>query len=181
VGADRSEGLEPGHGLTISVGLGIGNKSEQIQQASTVLEFYQQLSRRPTPISSRLRMSTRPLTRFFTANGIKNVDDFIADPSQVQAPPPQQDPEMAKAQAQMQIEQAKAQAKMQTDQASHQLEMGKAQAQQQVDQTVAMSKLQIEQAKADAAATCAAAGQFEASLRRKRCSSIRPCRASDAD
>jgi hypothetical protein len=158
-------GWSPDMDLTISVGLGIGNKSEQIQQASTVLEFYQQLLETPFAYLVTAENVHKAATRFFTANGIKNVDDFIADPSQVQPPPPPQDPEMAKAQAQMQIEQAKVQAKMQTDQASHQLEMGKAQAQQQIDQTVAMSKLQIEQAKADAAATLAQQrAEFEARL-----------------
>jgi hypothetical protein len=151
--------------LIISVGLGVGNKSEQIQQASTVLEFYQQLLDTPYAYLVTAENVHKAAVRFFTANGIKNVDDFIADPSQVQAPEQQPDPDMAKAQMQMQIEQAKAQAKMQTDQASHQLEMGKAQAQAQVDQTVAMTKLQIEQAKADAAATLERQrAQFEAQL-----------------
>lgn len=159
------KGWNPEMDLAISVGLGMGNKSEQLTQAGSLLEFYQGLQASPFGYLVGPEHVHNAAKRLFTALGIKNTDDFLGDPAQMQPPEPQPDPDMAKAQAALQIEQAKMQAKMQTDAASMQLEQAKAGQKAQLEQMQAMTKLQQEQAKLEAQSQLAQAkAQFEAQL-----------------
>lgn len=158
-------GWSPEMDVSISVGLGVGNKAEQIEQAGAVLETMERLG------ATQYRYLVGPehvhaaVKRLYTATGIKNVDDFIADPKQAQPPPPQEDPEMAKAKAQVQIEQMKAQAKTQADQAKLQLDTAKATADVQLEREKATAAIQLEQAKAAAQAQLAQQkAEFEAQL-----------------
>jgi len=91
--------------LSISVGLGVGNKAEQIAQAQAVLQTMQELAVTPYAYLLTPENVHAAVTRLFTATGIKNVDDYIGDPKEQQAPPPQPNPEMMKIQMQMEAQQ----------------------------------------------------------------------------
>jgi hypothetical protein len=165
-------GWSPEMDVSISVGLGVGNKAEQISQANTVLQTMAELQQTPYAYLLKPEHVHKAVQRLYTAAGIKNVDDYIADPEQVEAPEPQPDPEMAKAQAQMQIEQAKMQAsqqveaakmqaKQQSDMMSIQLEQAKAQAQIQLEREKAAAQAQVEAVRMQ---LDQARAQFEAQL-----------------
>jgi hypothetical protein len=136
--------------VAISVGLGVGNKSEQIAQADSVLATMAELQQTPYAWLIDAKKVHAALKRKFTATGIKNADDFLNDPEQTQPPEPQPDPEMAKAQAQMQMEQQKAQMQMQIEAAKLQAKQQSDQMGAQIDQAKAAFQFQLEQAKAQA-------------------------------
>lgn len=149
-------GWSPEMDVTISVGLGVGNKSEQIAQADSVLMTMAELQNTPYAYLTTAEHVHNAVKRKYTAAGIKDVDNYISDPSQVQPPPPQPDAEMAKAQAEMQAKQTEMQFKAQEGAMKLQLEQAKASAQIQIERAKAQadaqiqaSKLQLEQMKAD--------------------------------
>ncbi len=146
----------PDMDLMISVGLGVGNKSEQVMQADSVLQTMAELEQTQYAYLTSAENVHAAVKRKYTAAGIKNVDDYIGDPAKVQPPPQQPDPAVAEAQAKMQLEAAKIQAQQQKDAATIQLEQAKAAAQVQIEQAKAQanvqieaSRLQLDQAKAD--------------------------------
>ena len=122
----------PDMDVRINVGLGVGNKMDQIAQADAVLETMAQIQETPYAYLIDADKVYNALKRKFQAAGIKNVDDFLVDPTQSQPPPPQPDPEMAK----VQIEGQKAAA-------SHQLATQKAGADLQQSQAESAAKLQM--------------------------------------
>jgi len=87
--------------MEVSVGLGIGEKSEQISQADAVLQTMEVLGQ--SPYASLIDQKTvyNAVKRKFTAAGIKNTEEYLVDPSQNQQQPQQEkpDPAMAKVQA----------------------------------------------------------------------------------
>ncbi len=89
--------------LSITVGLGIGNKADQLMQADAVLQTMAELQQTPYAYLIDAQKVHNALKRKFTAAGIKNVDDYLVDPSQAEQPQPQPDPEMTKAQGEMQL------------------------------------------------------------------------------
>jgi hypothetical protein len=95
--------------VRISVGLGIGNRNEQIAQADSVLETMAQLQETPYAYLIDAEKVHAAVKRKFIAAGIKNVDDYLVDPSESEPPPPQPDPQTMKVQADMQTQQAKLQ------------------------------------------------------------------------
>jgi hypothetical protein len=151
--------------LSISVGLGVGNKADQIMQAQTVLQTMQEIGQTQYAYLIQPEHVHAAVQRLYTATGIKDVDNYIADPQQVQAPPPAPDPKMAEAQAKIQIEQAKAEAKAQIDAADQQRKAGEAQANLLLQQQQAQAKAALEQAQAEAkAALERQRAEFEARL-----------------
>lgn len=131
----------------ISVGLGVGNKSEQIMQANEVLATMAQLQQTPYAWLVDARKVHAALKRKFVATGIRNVDDFLVDPATAHPPPPQPPAEAMKAQMEMQIEAMRLQARQQESAAKLQLEQAKAAAQAQVEQARAQAEAQSEAAK----------------------------------
>ena len=122
-----------GFDTSINVGLGTGNKDQQVQH---LLMLNQQQANglaigvsSPETIYNGLKELTKAL-------GFKSPDKFFVDPAQNQQPKAP-DPEQMKMQGQMQIEQMKAQLKAQTDSAAKdkeiQLERERMQMQAQVD------------------------------------------------
>lgn len=99
--------------VSISVGLGIGDKGQQIAQAQTVLETMRELA--GTPFAHLLddEKVYNAVKRLFTAAGIKNTDEYLNDPSEGEPQPEQPSPEAMKAQAEMQMQQAKLQGEQQ--------------------------------------------------------------------
>src|SRR5512139_138167 len=134
--------------LTISVGLGMGNKMEQIQQAQVVLNTMAELAVGPFAALVNSEKAYNAVKRLYTASGIKNVDDFIAEPQrdeQGNVVEPQQppDPQTMKVQAQIQIEQQKLQMKQQELGTKIQLQQAEANARLQMMQQQGASDAQI--------------------------------------
>lgn len=100
--------------VRIAVGLGIGNRREQIAQADAVLATMAQLQATPFATLQSPANVFNAVKRKYQAAGIKNVGDFVTDPKTTpsagqppdRAPAPPGDA-MAKLQAQVQSEQAR--------------------------------------------------------------------------
>ena len=151
--------------VTISVGLGIGNKAEQIGQAQTVLEAMERLAATPYAYLVGPGHVHKAVRRLYNAAGIKNVDDYLGDPEQLAPPEPRPDPKAAEAAAKIQIEQARLQARMQSDAATQQAQAATAQGRMQLEQAQAQFRAMLDQHKAAAEQQLAAArAQFEAQL-----------------
>jgi hypothetical protein len=144
--------------VRISVGLGIGNRMEQIGQADAVLSTMADLQQTPFGYMLKPENVYNAIKRKFQAAGIKNVDDFISDPSQSEPPPQQPDPEMMKVQgeqqkaaAQLQLEEQKASAEMQLSQAKNeaalQAQREKAMLEAELARDKAQAELQLAQQK----------------------------------
>lgn len=158
-------GWSPEMDMTISVGLGIGNKSEQIAQSRAVLEAMQQLATTPFAYLVDAEKVHNALARLFTATGIKNVDDFLLDPKQAQPPPPQPSPEMAKVQAEMQANQQRLQGEQQLAAVKLQGEQQMGAAKLQTMQQEAAFRLQAQREESAAQQQLAREkAQFEAEL-----------------
>lgn len=142
-----------GYDMTINVGLGTGDKGQQISFFSGLLQHQMGLAQ--SPFGSLLIQPQNiynTVSKLVELGGQKNVGDFVGDPQgkplPQPGPPPQlqieqmklqanQQGEQAKLQAQAQTKQMEMQYKMQTDelqrQLQAQLEMIRQQAQQQTD------------------------------------------------
>lgn len=116
--------------FTVNVGLGTGNKDQQVQHASMLIQQMMQ------PVTLQMGI-TKPqglyeaFTKLVEGLGFgKNIDQILTDPSkQPPPPPPPPDPkiqlEQAKLQQQMQIEQQKANLEIQKMQTELQVEREK--------------------------------------------------------
>jgi hypothetical protein len=121
--------------LTINVGLGTGNKDQQVAHLGML--FQQQMAGLPIGIVTpeNIYNSQKKLTE---ALGFKSADAFFTDPSKMPPKQPQQDPAIVKAQLDDQAHQREMQLKQQQAQMDTQLKQEaaqiQAQAQMQIDQ-----------------------------------------------
>jgi predicted GNAT family acetyltransferase len=159
-----------GFDLSINVGLGTGNKQEQMAMVAMVLQKQEQILGTQgfnNPLVT-LTQYRETLGRFIEAAGYKDSSEFFKEippelEQQIANPQPQQPPVdpavqayMAQAQAQMQIDQAKAQQQMALDQqkaeSDMQLAMAKAQADIQLKREKAQADLELKTAEFQAEA-----------------------------
>jgi predicted GNAT family acetyltransferase len=159
-----------GFDISINVGLGTGNKQEQMAMVAMVLQKQEQILGTQgfnNPLVT-LTQYRETLGRFIEAAGYKDSSEFFKEippelEQQIANPQPQQAPVdpavqayMAQAQAQMQIDQAKAQQQMALDQqkaeADMQLQMAKAQAEIQLKREKAQADLELKTAEFQAEA-----------------------------
>jgi hypothetical protein len=159
-----------GFDISINVGLGTGNKQEQMAMVAMVLQKQEQILQTQgfnNPLVT-LTQYRETLGRFIEAAGYKDSSEFFKEippelEQQIANPQPQQPPVdpavqayMAQAQAQMQIDQAKAQQQMALDQqkaeADMQLAMAKAQAEIQLKREKAQADLELKTAEFQAEA-----------------------------
>ncbi len=159
-----------GFDLQINVGLGTGDKQQQMAMIAAVLQKQEQILgtqgfNNPLVTLTQYRQT---LGRFIEASGFKDSQEFFKEiPPELEqqiANPPQQQPPvdpavqayMAQAQAQMQIDQAKAQQQMALDQQKAQsdieLQMAKAQAEIQLKREKAAADLELKTAEFQAEA-----------------------------
>jgi hypothetical protein len=168
--------------VAISVGLGIGDKVEQIAQADSVLETMAELGQ--TPYSSLIDKEKvyNAVKRKFTAAGIKNTDDYLNEPVEGEEEQAQPDPEMAKVQAEAALQQAKLQGEqqamaarlqMQSDEAEHGRQLAREQA--EFEASLAVEKMNREFALAEQRA------EFEARLAVQKASADAERRQSESD
>jgi hypothetical protein len=117
--------------LTVTVGLGTGNKDQLLKHLFMILQEQKQALAlgltRPELIYNTLAKMTQNA-------GFKSEDEFWSDPSRYPPPPPGPNPEQMKAEATMQIEQFKASNDAQKFQAESTIERERMQMQLQVDQ-----------------------------------------------
>jgi hypothetical protein len=150
--------------LSISVGLGIGNKAQQIAVADGILQTIAMAKQDPAASTLfPLEKIYNAIKRKLTAAGIKNVDEFIQEPQRdeqgnVVEPELPPDPRMMEAQAKLQIESMKAEHKIQMD--SAQLEQKTQEAIHKIElaQIEAATKAHLEEQRA----------QFEANLAERK-------------
>lgn len=161
---------ENGFDLSINVGLGTGDKQQQMAMIAAVMQKQEQILQtqgfnNPLVTITQYRQT---LGRFIEAAGFKDSQEFfkeippeleqaIANPQPQQAPvDPAVQAYMAQAQAQMQIDQAKAQQQMALDQqkaeADLMLQQQKAQAEIQLKREKAMADLELKTAEFQAEA-----------------------------
>jgi hypothetical protein len=159
-----------GFDVSINVGLGTGNKQEQMAMVAMVLQKQEQILSTQgfnNPLVT-LTQYRETLGRFIEAAGYKDSSEFfkeippeleqaIANPQPQQAPvDPAVQAYMAQAQAQMQIDQAKAQQEMalsqQKAEADLMLQQQKAQAEIQLKREKAMADLELKTAEFQAEA-----------------------------
>lgn len=93
--------------LRINVGLGMGERGEQIAQADSVLETMAQLAQSPFASMVGPKNVYEAVKRKFNAAGIKNVDEYLTEPQEGMEQPEKPDPEAMKAQAEMAMQQQK--------------------------------------------------------------------------
>jgi hypothetical protein len=159
-----------GFDVSINVGLGTGNKQEQMAMVAMVLQKQEQILGTQgfnNPLVT-LTQYRETLGRFIEAAGYKDSSEFFKEippelEQQIANPQPQQAPVdpavqayMAQAQAQMQIDQAKAQQQMALEQqkaeADLMLQQQKAQAEIQLKREKAMADLELKTAEFQAEA-----------------------------
>jgi len=103
--------------MSISVGLGTGNKDQMLQHLMLILQAQQQ----GLPLGLATPKNIYNALAKLTENaGFKNVEEFWTDPENAQQQPQQPSPEQVKAQADMQIKQAEMQFNAQLEQAKQQ-------------------------------------------------------------
>jgi hypothetical protein len=143
--------------LSVNVGLGTGNKDQQMAMAAMVLQKQEQILQTQGPANPLVSVAQyrETLGRFIEAAGFKDSSEFFKEitpemDQMLSNPPPQQqqqDPAvmayMQQVQAQIQGDQAKIQAKIEADQV-------KAQADIQLAREKAIAEIQLEREKAAA-------------------------------
>jgi hypothetical protein len=130
--------------VAISVGLGTGNRAEQMAMAEGVLQLMERIGQTPFGAMIDSEKVYNGVKKFLNAAGIKNIDDFVNEPPrdeegnivEPEAPP---SPEEQKMQAEMQMKAAELQAK----QAEGQMKI-------QLAREEAAAKIELEREKAQA-------------------------------
>lgn len=108
--------------MTVTVGLGTGNKEQQLGAIMNMLSVDQQIIQLQGGLEGPLVTAKNlynKLGKLVEASGLKSVETYYTDPEQAQQQPqqPKPDPEMAKAQADIEREQQKAQRLMEIKEA----------------------------------------------------------------
>jgi hypothetical protein len=134
--------------VAISVGLGIGDKAEQVQMAATVLDTMERLA--ASPFASLIGKTEvyNAVKRLFTAAGVKDTDAVLADPEQQEDAPEGPSPEEMKLQAEMQLQMAKIQGEQELAKIRLELQAAEAEAKRQLDRDQAEFEAQLARDKA---------------------------------
>lgn len=95
--------------IRVSVGLGHGNRDQQLQQLAFLAQKQEQLMGAFGPDNpvAGLAEYRNTMKRVMDTIGIKNVDAYFKDPSMAPPKPPQPDPQAMLIQAQIELEKAK--------------------------------------------------------------------------
>lgn len=128
--------------VNINVGLGVGNKDQQVQHLMAVIGQQEKVHALGVASPGNIYNASAELAKL---TGQKNGDKFFTDPSDPNGwkPQPQPDPEQMKGQVQMQVEQGKGQVALQIAQQNAQVQM-------QVEQHKAELQTQVDQAEQNA-------------------------------
>lgn len=133
--------------MSISVGLGTGNKDQQLMHLMTIL----QVQREALAIGVATPVNIYNAVAKLTQNaGFKNPEEFWTNPEMQEPQPPQPSPEEIKMQGQMQIEQMKLESEQQKFQAETMLKQQEAEKQLAQEQMRSQNDVAIEQSKIQA-------------------------------
>lgn len=134
--------------VTISVGLGVGDKVEQMAQADSVLQTMAELAQ--TTYASLIDKTKvyNALKRKFTAAGIKNTDDYLIEPQEGEQQQEQPDPEAIKAQNEAALQAAKLQGEQQIAAAKLDMQAREQEQKQQLARAQAEFEAQLAREKA---------------------------------
>lgn len=155
--------------VRISVGLGIGNKMDQLAQADSVLETMTLLAQSPYANLQTPENVYNAVKRKYQAAGVKNTDDFVTDPANTPPQEPQPDPEMAKVEAEAQRDAAKLE--MEREKSAVELESKREEGalKIQLAREEAAAKLQLERERAaEEAALAREKWEFEREMAREK-------------
>lgn len=144
--------------VKINVGLGVGTKAEQMMKLSAIAQKQEALMQAMGPMNP-----VAPLSKYFhtlskmAEAADQDPDAFFSDPKeweeQQRNQPPQPNPELVKAQAEMQMKQQEAQAKLQQSQAEAEARLAQSQQEAQMraetDRMKAQQDAEIARYKAD--------------------------------
>lgn len=136
--------------LEIAVGLGIGEKTEQIAQADAVLTTMAEIAQSPYASLVSVENVYAAVKRKYHASGIKNVDEYLSDPAEAEPQEEKPDPEMAKVEAEAQMQAAKLQGEQQLQAAKLQMQQEEAALKIQMAQQQAEAEAQLARDKAAA-------------------------------
>lgn len=139
--------------VSIAVGLGVGNQRQQIDQAMGMVDLAERVVQSPYASLIPEEKAYAILKRAFTSLGVKNVDDYLAEPEKDEQgnPVPKQeqpDPDVIKAQADAQAQQQKLALDEQKAALDIELQRNKASAQIELEREIAANKMQLEREKA---------------------------------
>jgi hypothetical protein len=151
-----------GFDCDIHVGLGTGDRNQQIQHLMALLQQQQMGLQFGTATPENVYQAQQELTK---ALGYKSADKFFTDPAKAPPKPPQRNPEEIKAQAAMQLEQVRQQGAMQVKQAELQADIQRFQAQSQTEMQRIQMEAQAQQASAQSALQVQAANDERDSVR----------------
>jgi hypothetical protein len=101
--------------MIITVGLGTGNKDQQLQHLMTMLGVQEKALQIGIATPKNIYHSCIKLAQ---NAGFKDAEEFFTDPSTQQQQPPQPDPKVVEAQMKMELESKKLEQKSQNDQAT---------------------------------------------------------------
>lgn len=122
--------------FTVNVGLGTGNKDQQVQHLMMLGQVMQQGAQIGMCTPREFYNAAKKLTESL---GFKQPELFFQDPTQAQPQPPKPDPAMAKVQADMQSKQAELQMKQQAQAAQLQADVARF----QLEREKAMADIQL--------------------------------------
>jgi hypothetical protein len=129
--------------LNINIGLGVGNKDQQVQHLMAVIAQQEKVHAIGVASPENIYNASAELAKL---TGQKNGDKFFSDPAKAPPAPPKPDPEQIKGQVAMQLEQVKGQTTLQIEREKMQMKAQvdtNAQQQQQV-QATAQQQLQAQ-------------------------------------
>lgn len=126
--------------MSVAVGLGTGNKQEQLQHLMMILQVQQQGIQAGITSPNHIYKAAKRLAE---NAGFKDGDEFFMQPQPQQQKP---DPLMQKAQAELQIKQQESQMDAQNTQQKMQMEMQMKQTQMQQEMALAREKMMMEMA-----------------------------------
>ncbi len=157
--------------LSISVGLGMGSEVERLAKADSVIQMMAEVVGGPPQFAALIGAEEgyHAIKKKLNAAGIKDVENYIKDPSTQPPQEPQPDPEMQKVQAELQMKQQELEMKAQAQQADMQMKSQEGQLKIELAREEAAAKLELEQAKAQQEAMLAEQKfAFEAQLAERK-------------
>lgn len=128
--------------MTITIGNATGNKEQQVFQLEKMLQMLAQGMQIGIVTPQNMYNAS---AKYIQAQGFKDVDSYVSDPTKQPPKPPQEPPELQKAKLEIQADAQKFQAQAQLD--TQKMTVEQQQKQQQMEQEMA---LKIKQAEMDA-------------------------------
>ena len=140
--------------VSIAVGLGVGNQRQQVEQAMGLVDLAERVVQSPYANLIPEEKAHAILKRAITALGVKNVDEYLAEPEKDEqgnpVPKPEQpNPDVIKAQADAQAQQQKLGMDQQKAEQEISLQREKAALSLQLERESAANKQQLEREKAE--------------------------------